>query len=67
MNPLWIIVLGLPALGLHLISVTLTTALRSYSRSRLEEICERRGNPTRADDVAHLDERTERSAESLAV
>ena len=67
MNPFWIFILGLPALGLHLISVTLTTALRSYSRSRLEEICERGGRDDLAHDVAHRDERTERSAESLAV
>lgn len=63
----WALVLGLPALSLHLVSVTLTKALRTYSRSRLEEVCDRRGHPGRADDVAHCDERTERAAETLAV
>jgi CBS domain containing-hemolysin-like protein len=59
--------LGLPILALHLVSVTLTKALRAYSRSRLEEVCAERGHPDRADDVAHHDEQTERSAEVLAV
>jgi CBS domain containing-hemolysin-like protein len=58
---------GLAVLAVHLLSVTLTKALRTYSRSRLEEICARRGHAARADDVAHHDERTERSAEVLAV
>jgi CBS domain containing-hemolysin-like protein len=61
------LVLGLPLLGLHMISVALAKALRTYSRSRLEEICERRGRPHRALDIAQQDERTERSAEALAV
>ncbi len=59
--------LGLLALGLHLVSVTLTKALRTYSRSRLEDVCARHGRAARADDVAHHDERTERAAETLAV
>ncbi len=63
----WTVVAGLPVLTLHLVSVTLTKALRTYSRSRLEELCEDRGKPRRADDVAREDERTERSAEVLAV
>ncbi len=54
-------------LALHMASVTLTKALRAYSRSRLEEVCQRRGHPDRADAIAHLDERTERAAEALAV
>lgn len=63
----WTIALGLPALALHLVSVTLTKALRTYSRSRLEELCERKGRLGRADEVAHLDGRAERAAETLAV
>ncbi len=59
--------LGLFILILHLVAVTLTTALRTYSRTRLEEICSERGRPDRADEVAHEDERTERSAEAVAV
>src|SRR5262249_33730167 len=59
--------MGLPALALHLYSIALTKALRSYSRSLLEERCAARGRPDRADEVAHLDQRTERSAEALAV
>jgi CBS domain containing-hemolysin-like protein len=61
------VLLGLVALALHLVSVTLTKALRTYSRSRLEERCAAKGHPERAADVAHRDERTERSAETLAV
>lgn len=61
------LLLGIPVLALHLFSVTLTKALRAYSPSRLEEVCGRRGRPGRADDVAHLDARTERSAEAMAV
>ncbi|MFO0950359.1 MAG: hemolysin family protein [Isosphaeraceae bacterium] len=65
----WTVVLlfGVPALALHLLSVTLTKALRAYSPTRLEEVCERYGRPGRADEVAHLDVRTERAAEALAV
>ena len=59
--------MGLPALALHLFSIALTKALRSYSRSLLQERCEARGHPERADAVAHLGQRTERSAEALAV
>ena len=59
--------LGLPAMITHLASIALTKSLQSYSRSRLEEYCSDRGRPERADDVAHLDERTERGAEAIAV
>ena len=59
--------LVLPVLGFHLVSVTLTKALRTYSRSRLEDVCEARGHAARADDVAHHDERTEHASETLAV
>jgi CBS domain containing-hemolysin-like protein len=59
--------LGLPILVLHLVSVTLARALRTYSRSRLEEVCAQRGYPERAEAIAHADEALERSAESLAV
>ena len=63
----WTVTVAVPVLALHLVSVTLTRALRTYSRSRLEDLCARRGHPGRADDVAHEDERTERAAEVLAV
>jgi CBS domain containing-hemolysin-like protein len=59
--------LGLPLLALHLFSIALTKALQSYSRSLLELRCAARGRPERAVAIAHLDQRTERSAESLAV
>jgi CBS domain containing-hemolysin-like protein len=62
-----ILILGLPAVAAHLASVMFTRALRSYSRSRLEDYSDRRGHPERASQVAHLDERTERSAEAIAV
>jgi CBS domain containing-hemolysin-like protein len=59
--------LGVLVLGVHLVSVALTKALRSYSRSRLEELCLARGHSRRCDDVAHEDEATEYAAEVLAV
>jgi CBS domain containing-hemolysin-like protein len=62
-----LLVTGLLVLGFHLFSIALTKALRSYSRSLLEELCARRGHPQRADEVAHLDFKTERSAEATAV
>ena len=58
---------GLVLLALHLFAIAMTTALRSYSRSLLEERCERSGHAERAEEVAHLDVRTERSASALAV
>jgi CBS domain containing-hemolysin-like protein len=61
------LIVGLPVLVVHLASIALTKALQSYSRSRLEEYCADRGRPERADDVAHLDERTEHAAEAIAV
>jgi CBS domain containing-hemolysin-like protein len=67
MNLIWALGLGSLVLAVHLVSVALAKALRSYSRSRLEEICAARGHAPRADDVAHLDEATEQSAEGLAV
>jgi len=54
-------------LAIHLFAIAMTTALRSYSRSLLEERCDRNGHPGRADEVAHLDFKTERAAGALAV
>jgi CBS domain containing-hemolysin-like protein len=62
-----LLVTGLLVLGFHLFSIALAKALRSYSRSLLEELCARRGHPRRADEVDHLDHKTERSAEAMAV
>jgi CBS domain containing-hemolysin-like protein len=59
--------LGLPILVVHMLSVCFARALRTYSRSRLEQLCESRGRPSIADEIARYDERTERSAEALAV
>jgi CBS domain containing-hemolysin-like protein len=61
------LVLGTPVLALHLFSIALTKALRSYSPSLLEERCAARGRRQRAEEVARLDQRTERAAEALAV
>ena len=66
-NLKWVLGLGLLVLGVHLVSVALTKALRSYSRSRLEDLCLARGRAPRADDVAYQDEATEDAAEALAV
>jgi CBS domain containing-hemolysin-like protein len=63
----WLVGLGMVVLGVHLVSVALRKALRSYSRSRLEELCLARGHARRADDVAHHGEATEAAAEALAV
>ena len=63
----WTIGLGLPALAVQTVSVAMSRALRVYSRSRLEAVCEAHGHPARADAIARDDERTERAAESLAV
>src|SRR5262249_47168530 len=48
-------------------AVALARALRTYSRSRLEDLCAARGHPERADLIARQDEKTERAAEALAV
>jgi CBS domain containing-hemolysin-like protein len=66
-NLTWVLGLGVLVLGVHLMSVALTKALRRYSRSRLEDLCLARGHVRRADDVAHHDEATEDAAEALAV
>ena len=59
--------LGCALLTTQAVLVALGRALRTYSRSRLEEVCEAHGRPGRADAIAHEDESTERAAESLAV
>jgi CBS domain containing-hemolysin-like protein len=61
------LVLALLALSAHVATVALTKALRSYSRSRLEQFCLKRGRPGRADEVAQNAARTERGAEAIAV
>lgn len=63
----WLLLFCTPVLGVHLVSIALTKALQSYSRSRLEELTEERGRPHRAEEIAHLDHRTERAAETAAV
>ena len=63
----WMLGLGLPVLVVHLISIALTKALQSYSKSLLEERCQERGRPDRAQDVEHWAHKTERAAEALAV
>lgn len=59
--------LGLPLLATQAFLVALGRALRTYSRSRLEEVCASKLRPKRADAIAHDDEETERAAESLSV
>ena len=48
-----------PIFVVHLVSIALTKALQSYSRSRLEERTEALNRPHRADEIAHLDHRTQ--------
>jgi CBS domain containing-hemolysin-like protein len=62
-----LLAVGTVLLAMHLFAIAMTTALRTYSRSLLEEVSARRGHPERAGEVAHLDLKTERSAEALAV
>jgi CBS domain containing-hemolysin-like protein len=59
--------MGIVLLAIHLFAIAMTTALRSYSRSLLEERFARNGHPERAGEVSHLDVKTERSASALAV
>ncbi len=63
----WVLGLGLPLLGVHWVSIGLSRAFRTYSRSLLEEVCEAHGRPERADEIAHSDEKSERACEILAV
>jgi CBS domain containing-hemolysin-like protein len=58
---------GLMLLLIQGFLVSLGRALRTYSRSRLEEVCQAHHRPRRVDAIAHDDEETERAAESLAV
>jgi CBS domain containing-hemolysin-like protein len=67
LNPSGVLGLGFLLLGVHLVSVALLKALRSYSRSRLEERCQALGRAARADDVAHRGEATGDAAEALAL
>jgi len=67
LNPGQAIGFGLPLLATQAASVAFGRALRTYSRSRLEEVCEAKGRPGRADSIAHDDEATERAAEALGV
>jgi len=61
------VALGVFLLALQAVTVAMGRALRIYSRSRLEEVCESHGRPGRADAIAHDDEATERAAEGIAV
>jgi CBS domain containing-hemolysin-like protein len=67
MSLAWMLVLGLPVLALHVVSIALTKAIQSYSRSLLEVRCAAKGHPERAVLVEHWDHKTERAAEALAV
>jgi len=69
LNPGLVAAMALGAFGLALMwaSVMLAHALRTYSRSRLEEVCAAHGRPGRASAIAHHDEATGRGAEALAV
>ena len=63
----WTLGLGIPALFVQSLAVAFARALRTYSRSRLEEVCKARGKPERADAIARADDWTERGAEALAL
>lgn len=61
------LVLGGSLLVAHLACVGMTHALRSFSRSRLELLCSRRGRADRADAIVRDDIATERAAELLGI
>lgn len=63
----WLLLTCVPVFCVHVAAIALHKALQTYSRSRLEELTDSRGRPERADDIAHLDARTERAAEAVAV
>ncbi|WP_435015432.1 hemolysin family protein [Tundrisphaera sp. TA3] len=68
LNLAWILGVGLPLLlAGQALAIAFGRALRTYSRSRLEEVCSAHGRPARADAIAHGDEVTERAAESLGI
>jgi CBS domain containing-hemolysin-like protein len=67
MSLTWILAVGLPVMAMHLVSIALTKAIRSYSRSLLEDRCADRGRHERAQEVEHRAHKTERAAEALAV
>lgn len=62
-----LIVLCPPIFLAHLVTVALTKALHTYSRSRLEELAESRGHAELADEVDHLHHDTDRAVEAIAV
>jgi CBS domain containing-hemolysin-like protein len=59
--------LGLALFALHVAVVALARSLRTYSRSRLEELCEARRVAPCADEITREDEAVERAAEAMAV
>ena len=67
MSLAWMMAAGLPVLALHLVSIALTKAIQSYSRTLLEGRCAAKGHPERASLVEHWDHKTERATEALAV
>ena len=67
LNLEWVLGPGPAGPGVHLVSVALTKALRTYSRSRLEDVCAARGH-ARAGRRRRPPRRGDRaSAEALAV
>jgi len=67
MGVTWLLFACVPIFFVHWISIALTKAFQSYSRSRLEERTEALNRPQRAEEIAHLDHRTERASEAIAV
>ena len=61
----WFLVGGLFAV--QILTVALGRSLRTFSRSRLEIVCERRGRPSLVERIEVQDEPTERAADTLAV
>jgi CBS domain containing-hemolysin-like protein len=61
------IALTVPALVCQAVGTTLGRALRTYSRSRLEEVCAQIQRPERVDQIERDCDWTERSAEAISL
>lgn len=62
----WASLVAAVLLTVQAFSVLISRALRTYSRSYLEDLCASHGRPERAQKIAHDDERVERATDSIA-
>ncbi len=62
----WAVLVAVVLLTVQAFSVLISRALRTYSRSYLEDLTASQGRPERAQKIAHIDEKLERATDSLA-